>query len=97
MFLKETRQVGHLKQLVSELPEVSESVSEEEKSDEFGVKVNVGDAIGEPKGETTGEGDARGEVGEPNREDKLDAEVLLLLLGLSGVRNDDSKVGGGQD
>ena len=61
---------------------VSESVSDEEKSELCGVIVKLGDE--------------RGEVGESKREDVLDAGVIrLLLLGLSGVRNVER--GGGQD
>ena len=40
-------------------------------------------------------GDANGEVGDPMG--VLDAEVLLFFFGRSGVRNEDSERGGGQD
>ena len=65
----------------------------------FGVSVIFGEVRGEPTGELRGEacgeacGDGRGEAGEV-----YDCGVVrLLLVGLSGVRNADSILGGGQD
>ena len=49
-------------------------MSEEEEKELFGVRVKRGDGMGE--------------TGEPNSEVVLEAGVILLLLvGLSGVRN----------
>ena len=91
LFLNVTRHDGHWLVSVSDWQEDSESVSEEEKSELFGVRVAVGDTKGEL-------GDESGEVAKSFSEEVLDAEVfLLLLLGLSGVRNVESNWGGGQD
>ena len=82
LFLKCMRQLLHSFLTLSDSSGVSESVSEEEKSELCGVRVKLGEE--------------RGEVGESIREDVLDAGVILLiLLGLSGVRN--VVRGGGHD
>ena len=63
---------------------ISDSVSEEDTSDPWGVIDRVGDASGD--------------VGESRSEETLEAGVMrLLLLGLSGVKNKVSVCGGGQD
>ena len=61
----------------------------------FGVSVISGEARGDPKGEAWGEasGESRGEVVEAHDL----GVVLLLFVGLSGVRNVDSVAGGGHD
>ena len=61
----------------------------------FGVSVISGEARGEPKGEAWGEasGESRGEVVEAHDL----GVVLLLFVGLSGVRNVDSVAGGGHE
>ena len=63
---------------------MSDSVSEEDMSDPWGVTDKVGEASGD--------------VGESRSEEVLEAGVMrLLLLGLSGVKNIVSVCGGGQD
>ena len=64
--------------------DVSESVSEEDRSEELGVKVGDGGGRGEAGEERQGECS----VGDTIKDGDLVADDLrLLLFGLSGVRN----------
>ena len=82
---------------------MSESVSEEEKSELFGVTINIGQGIG-VSGEESGDvGEGMEEVGDGSGDTKVEealyvADILRLFpYGLSGVRKPDSKLGGGHE
>ena len=91
--MKWKRQDEHIGDVEIDTTDASESVSEEERSEEFGVKVGDGRGRGEVGDERQGE--CRGDS---MKDGDLEADDLrLLLFGLSGVTNCSLNGGAGQD